>query len=312
MSVVNADVETESGISVKTEHQCPNQPELSRQHIASDLWSCSDRNPALSDHGQQDPCRSLCGSHGDQGERGVHTAVLQGAVSDAHLLRRDEAEPEIHRCDRARSQVCQVVHQEVCREPKASSPGVHLLHQPLCGTNGADSGRNHHGISKEPSHDQHAEAQDQGRSQAVSGAGGYLQLERGRTGPILERGGRSVSAGRTPEQHGVHHVPDRQSAPDLDPDDPCAADCQSVREGQPESEFRSWVADEIGCHVLQHDPSSVHDTAYFQEVDITGYIRRCGRISIRNMLISRLKASDNTGSNPNVIYWKCTVPVTAS
>ena len=136
-----------------------------------------------------------------------------------------------------------------------------------------------------PCHDQHAEARDQGRSQAVSGAGGYLQLERGRTGPILERGGRSVSAGRTPEQHGEHHVPDRQSAPDLDPDDPCAADCQSVREGQPESEFRSWVADEIGCHVLQHDPSSVHDTAYFQEVDITGYIRRCGRISIRNMLI---------------------------
>lgn len=95
-------------------------------------------------------------------ETKAHTAVLRGAVSDAHLLRRDEAEPEIHRCDRARSQVCQVVHQEVCREPKASSPGVHLLHRPLCGTNGADSGRNHRGISKEPSHDQHAEAKDQG------------------------------------------------------------------------------------------------------------------------------------------------------
>ena len=213
--------------------------------------------------------RSVCSRRGTEAGGRVPEDVVCPALRSSHQLRRDEAEPALHRCGEGRSKVREVVCQEVCQERETKSSLLPVLPEPVCGAHGAHSGTLGPGRSTRESSSSELTSQSQVCPSSLSTAIRGGQLVRRGLGTILECASRSESTRGTIEFHGRDSCADRAADPSPVPDgdgpEP-ASTVDDVRAGHDASEFRSWICDENGCQVLKQTPEQVVDQAYFQDV----------------------------------------------
>ena len=232
------------------------------------LNQCSQQTPSPScerssvthvDHGPVEPCRALPGSHCPEGERRVHEDVVRSALQDEDRFRGGQVESKVHRCGDPRPQVHSMVCEEVRGVSETCPSSLSVLHQPVYGTAGTDTGR----------------SSDQGP--VLSGIEGQVQgsptSARGsaESGQLLRRGHcRTDSPGqrraRDPEPAtddcGELLAHDLPAAPSSDPSDAVEA----LSDGQHGNELRSWMCDEMGKHMLGQMPQKVLDVNYFSNV----------------------------------------------
>eukprot|EP00435_Cladocopium_sp_Y103_P071338 s690_g37.t1 len=219
-------------------------------------------------HDVEEPGRSILCSDRAESPGRVHADVVSGALGSSNHVWRSQAESTIHRCSAERSEVRELVCQEVREEPKTSTSILPLLPEPLRREEGDGIGHRSPRISVGQSDAPGPEGQIQVCSQD-DGQSGDLQLVRRGVRPIMECAAGGEPTGGAPQQHGSHPLPDCSSAAEPGPFGEFSAQCAAVddlRAGQSESEFRSWIADSIGCQQLQACPGEVLDPSYFQDI----------------------------------------------
>ena len=228
--------------------------------------------PSFQPHGDHEPCRPIPGLADAEEDSGVHGDVLCRPLSNAHLLRRDQGQSDLSGSDRRRPQVCAMARQEIPRESEGVPPGFPLLPEPLCGAQRAGIGP-----GDLPSTDAEQPAQVQGEGQTVSsptnGPSEPRILVRGRhTVGCRVRGSSQDTADSG--RDGGEHPPDQQHGECPDADHPTASGTDSggnqfeielLENGLHAEVLRSLMCDDLGDHMMKHDPDTVHDQEFFHD-----------------------------------------------
>ena len=252
-------------------------PSVEQQPLVPDSFK-ADRDlrelsaPSSQHHGDHEPCRSIPSLAGAKEDGRVQGDVVCRPLPDAHLFWGDQGQSDLPGGDRRRPKVCAVVRQEVSRESEGVPSGLSLLPEPLRGAQRTGIGEwNSTGSDAEQS----AQVQGEGQADSSPSDGSMeprLMVGRGDSMGCCGRGSSQDTAdsGRDGGEHPSH----QQHGECPDADHPTASGTDSggnqfevelLENGLHAEVLRSMMCEDMGAHMMKHDPTVVHDQEFFDD-----------------------------------------------